>query len=238
MIQAIRNVLVITGIVLSTLVFAMSAVAFMLVGIKGRLIDRHATIWSRTVAWIAGMKLQAFGKQNVDPQRTYVVVVNHRSHLDTTVLYVQSPVPIRMLAKASLFKIPVLGWCMTLAGQVPVHRDEGKTDMVRLERDVDRLILEAGRSLCVFPEGTRQQPGEFGDYKMGAFIMAKEFDLPILPVSVEDTGKILPAKIVRFRKGEVKLRFHPPIAAEGKTVDELAAETKCVIEAGCLALRG
>ncbi len=235
--NAIRSWLTVVCIACSTGVFGTSAVVLMLLGITGRAIDWHATIWSRTVAWLAGMKMTVTGKRNVDPEKSYMMVVNHRSHLDSTALYVHSPVPIRMLAKAELFKVIVLGRAMKLAGHVPIHRDGGKTDMRRLKVDVKELILDEGRSLCVFPEGSRQRPGRFGDYKMGAFFMAKQFNLPILPVSIEGTGKVLPTKTLRFHTGEVRMRFHPVVAIEGKTPEELHVETKRIIEAGCLELR-
>jgi 1-acyl-sn-glycerol-3-phosphate acyltransferase len=235
--NGLRKALVAAGIIGVSGGFAFSAGLFMLLGFTGRVVDWHSITWSRVVARIAGMKLRATGGENVDLAKAFVLVANHRSHLDTNILFIGAPVPIRMLAKASLFKIPIFGWAMGLAGHVPVHRDKGATDMDQLAKDVDRLILGAGRSLCVFPEGTRQPAGEFGSYKKGAFIMAAKLGLPILPVSIEDSARILPAKTLVVEGGEVRIHFHPVIEVIGKTPDELCAETKRIVEEGCLKLR-
>lgn len=215
-------------IVLATIGWGNLAVILILLGFTGPVIDRITRRWARAVARAAGMTVTATGLARVDPAQTYVVVVNHRSHLDTVALYLTCPVPLRMLAKAVLFQIPVFGWAMRLSGHLPVERERTGRRTATIMRHFERLRA-AGRSLCVFPEGIRQREGTLGDFKMGAFAIAVAGRLPILPVSIEGTRRILPPKQLRFTPGVARVRYHPPIWPRDLTPTELRDRVRNIL---------
>ncbi|NLH47026.1 MAG: 1-acyl-sn-glycerol-3-phosphate acyltransferase [Myxococcales bacterium] len=226
--NACRNTFALARIIWATLVWGDLALLAALLGFTGPVIDRVTRRWCRAVASAGGMRVAASGLDNVDARQNYVVVANHRSHLDTVALYLTCPVPLRMLAKVVLFKIPVFGWAMRLTGHIPVERERAGGQLEKIRPHLERLRA-AGRSLCVFPEGIRQRAGTLGDFKLGAFVIAVESGLPILPVSIEGTRRILPPKRLRFTPGEARVRFHPPFSPAGLTPDELRARVRKIL---------
>ena len=136
--------------------------------------------------------LKVEGKENVAPGKTYVIVSNHQSLLD--ILIVLSGLPrhthFKFLAKKELFPIPFLGWHMSLAGYIPLDRkshESGKKAMLTA-----RHWLRKGVSVIFFPEGTRSLDGEIHSFKVGAFKLAQEEDLEILPLVIDGTGDAVP----------------------------------------------
>lgn len=217
-----RTVICVPVILGATCLFSTMAIVFSLFDKKGRSIDFCAYHWGRTIAWITGMKITAHGRKNVNAAQSYMVVTNHQSHMDTIAIFCSCPVPTRMLAKASLFKIPIFGQALARAGHIKVNRGPGKkTDFSKLLSQVERL-RKNGRSVVVFAEGTRSVSGEVAPFKLGAFHIAKQYDLPILPITIKDTKKVLPAKTLRFSSGAVHMVFHPPFMPGEKSAEELA----------------
>lgn len=184
--------------------------------------DRVARVWARAVAASMGLTLTAVGAERIDPSRSYVVVSNHQSHLDTIALVLSSPVPLRMLAKKSLFHIPVFGQAMRVVGHIPIDRRKGKTDFVALALHCERLRAR-GRSIMVFPEGTRQNDGTLHEFKSGAFRIATSLGLPVVPVAIRGTGSILPPHSLAVTPGHVRIEWLDPIPSEGADPDELMA---------------
>lgn len=190
--------------------------------------DRVARVWARAVAASMGMTLTAVGADRIDPSRSYVVVSNHQSHLDTIALVLSSPVPLRMLAKKSLFYIPIFGQAMRVVGHIPIDRQKGKTDFAALARHCERLRAR-DRSIMVFPEGTRRDDGRLHEFKSGAFHIATTLGLPIVPVAIRGTGRILPPHSVAVTPGEVRIEWLDSIPSEGADPDELMAVVHDVI---------
>ncbi len=119
----------------------------------------------------------------------FIVVANHASILDVPLLY-GLPFPLAVVARSRIFDTPILGPLMRLSGQIPLHlqSDERGTELVR---DCQRA-LESGTSLVLFPEGTRSTDGSMGTFHRGAFRIAKDLDIPVLPVVIDGTASILP----------------------------------------------
>ena len=224
-----RSLLAIPVVILSTIVFGLLQIICSLADPRGRVADAIARTWSRTLAWASGLKVSAAGADGVDRSRSYVLVVNHQSHLDTVCLFLTSPVPVRMLAKASLFRIPFLGWAMARMGHVPVLRDRRRADdLARLEKAVDRLVAR-GQSLVVFAEGTRSNDGTVAPFRKGAFHLAGAFGLAILPVAIDGTTSVLPARTLRFRGGGASVTYLPPVDPADREVEALLEETRGAI---------
>lgn len=224
-----RTIVAIPGIFLTTGLAGFSAIVMSFLTRFTGAIDRISYIWASSVASVCGMKVRGQGMENIDPSLTYVVVSNHQSHMDTIALYCTSPVPLRMLAKASLFKIPVFGQAMARAGHIRIMRDKkAKTDFSRLLDQVETL-KSAHRSIMVFAEGTRSPDGVVGPFKHGAFAIAQHFQLPILPVTIDGTHRILPARSLRFRAGTVRVSYHEPFEPGADSIKDLQARTRSVV---------
>ena len=220
------------AVLITLLVTALSGTCAILVSYldkTGRSIDWISENWSRGVAWAAGMKVEVQGLENVDPTQTYVVVSNHQSHMDTIALYCTSPVPLRMLAKASLFRIPIFGRAMARAGHIQVYRDKKTgTDFSKMLSQVEGL-KKGNRSIMVFAEGTRSLDGMVAPFKKGAFAIASHFELPILPVAICGTRDILPAKQVSFKGGKVKVIYYPAISVDESNMETVREQTHATI---------
>ena len=194
-----------------------------------RVADVCAWVWARCTRLATGLKLSTVGRDAVDTDRSYVIVTNHQSHLDTICFLEANPTPVRMLAKAFLFSIPFLGWAMARMGHIPVYR--GNTSEEQFERiaaGVGRLV-KYGQSLVVFAEGSRTADGSLGEFKKGAFHLAKDFGLPILPVAVDGTFAVMPRHRFSAVPGTATLTYLPAIETEAGEVEELRDRTRAAI---------
>lgn len=232
-IPSIRTFLAVPSIVAITGGFASSAIITSYFDNSGKSIDFISEKWAKSIAAVAGMKIETVGAEKIDTSRTYVIVSNHQSHMDTICLYATCPVPVRMLAKQELSKIFIFGRAMDKAGHIWITRDKSKkTDFSKLIHQVDRL-KKASRSVVVFAEGSRCKDGKIQPFKKGAFKIAKHFNLPILPVAIDGTHKILPAKSFDIMKGQVKVTYNEVLETENYEIEELMEKSHGAIES-CL----
>ena len=219
-----RSLIAVPGVILATTLAGLAQLAASLADRSGRISDAIARAWAWAVAGACGLKVAGAGA--VDPRRAYVLVANHQSHLDTIALLLTCPVPMRMLAKKSLFRIPVMGWAMRRMGHLPVARERATpAAMARLRAAVEGLARR-GQSVVVFAEGSRSPDGGVRAFKKGAFHLARDFGLPILPVAIDGTARVLPARTLRFRGGRARVTYLAPIDPAGREVDDLLAETR------------
>lgn len=179
------------------------------------LVQRIIEAWSR--AWLipAGVRIEVTGAEHVDTGRSYIVVANHLSNMDIMVCFVAVPVPVRYLAKKELFRIPLLSQAMRAIGIVEVdrrHRGIATIDAVNRQ---SRTVMERGLSLIVYPEGTRSRDGRLQSFKKGAFTMAIESGLPVLPVTIHGSRQVWPPGSRWIRPGEVNVIIDPPIETNG-----------------------
>lgn len=129
------------------------------------------------------------GLENIDKSSTYVVVANHQSLADIVIVY-QTRMQFKWVAKESLFKLPFLGWCMTLARHIRISRGN-YSSIKRVYREA-ATWLRGGVSVLFFPEGTRSPDNEMKDFQNGAFKLAIKEHIPVLPVSIKGTGGAIP----------------------------------------------
>ena len=153
-------------------------------------------------------------------RRPYVVVANHQSTADPWLLS-SLPWDMRWIAKASLFRAPVIGWLMRLGGDLEVVRGQGASVKAMLAEA--RATLARGMSLMIFPEGTRSPDGELGRFKDGAFELAIASGAPILPVVVDGTHHCRPKGSWWFGEADAVAKVLPPIATEGLTMADVPA---------------
>jgi len=133
--------------------------------------------------------ISASGLENIDHDKTYVIVANHQSLADIVVAY-KTRMQFKWVAKESLFKLPVLGWCMSLGKHISLSRgDFGSIKNVYREA---AFWLRSGMSILFFPEGTRSNTGEMRDFQNGAFKLAIKERVPVLPICIKGTGEAIP----------------------------------------------
>lgn len=155
-----------------------------------------------------------------DPRKPYVVVSNHESFSDI-LLISHLPWEMKWLSKAELFRIPVLGWMMWLVGDVPVKRGFGPSAVEAMARC--RKALESRVSVMIFPEGTRSKTAELLPFKDGAFRLAIEAGVPILPLAVSGTSTALRKHDWRFGKSVAEVRVLPAVETEGLQLADMPA---------------
>ncbi|HOW87556.1 MAG TPA: lysophospholipid acyltransferase family protein [Candidatus Omnitrophota bacterium] len=156
-------------------------------------IHQTSIIWSRAIIRGSGIwRMVVKGREHLQKGKRYIVVANHQSLIDILVACAALPIHFKFLAKRELFFIPFMGWAMALAGYIPVDRASHKSGRSAMQRI--SAVLKKGISVLLFPEGTRSPDGKIHAFKMGAFKLAKDNGVEILPVVMDGTGQALPKK--------------------------------------------
>lgn len=164
-----------------------------------------------------------------EPRRPFVVVSNHESFTDI-LLISHLPWEMKWLSKAELFRIPVMGWMMWLVGDIPVKRGFGPSAVEALARCREALANRV--SVMIFPEGTRSKTADLLPFKDGAFRLAIEAGVPILPLAVSGTSSALKKHDWRFGKAVAEVRVLEPVETTGlglADVGELKARVRTMI---------
>ncbi|MEO7477229.1 MAG: lysophospholipid acyltransferase family protein [Gemmatimonadales bacterium] len=181
------------------------------------------------------------GTMPADPRRPYVVVSNHESFVDI-LLISHLPWEMKWLSKAEMFRIPVLGWLMRLAGDIPIQRGFGTSAAEAIA--ACRAALANRVSVMIFPEGTRSSTADLLPFKDGAFRLAIDAGVPVLPMVVHGTSTALRKHDWRFGRSTAVVRVLEPIETAGLTaadvpalkerVRDLIVETRAAIAGGRL----
>jgi 1-acyl-sn-glycerol-3-phosphate acyltransferase len=172
-----------------------------------------ARLWAPGLMFGAGAKLQVEGLQHVDFSQPYVFVANHQSIIDICALFRALPVPVRFVIKQELAKVPFIGWYARAMGMVFIERGHAREAATRLHGVVS--IVRGGASLCAFPEGTRSRDGTVGPFKGGAFQVALQAGVPVVPIAISGSGAVLPASGFKVRPGTIHVRIGTPIPTAG-----------------------
>lgn len=165
-------------------------------------------------------RFRTSGVRITDARRPYVAVANHESYAD---IFLISHVPWEMkwLSKDTIFRIPVMGWMMSMAGDIRLKRGSRDSAMAALAACRDRLRKRV--SVMIFPEGTRSRDGQLLPFKDGAFRLAVETGAPILPIAVAGTRHAMAKGTFRFRRADAMCRVLEPIPTDGLTLDDVPA---------------
>lgn len=212
----------------------MGGFCLLLCMINGRLAGRWAARpWARLNMLATPASVKISGENNLVPGQSYVVVSNHLSLVDIFVLYGWLNLDLKWVMKKELRTVPVIGPCCAAMGHIFIDRSDRKAAMQTLLAAKDSFT--EGESVLFFPEGTRSRGGVMLPFKAGAFVMAKDLGLPILPVTIDGSHKILPSDTLDFSPGSVEMIIHPAISAEvvaNSEVEEIMAKAQGVISAG------
>jgi 1-acyl-sn-glycerol-3-phosphate acyltransferase len=175
---------------------------------RGRIAHACARTWSRWILATTGVRVAVEGLDRVTPGTTYIFVSNHQSIYDTPVVFASLPYELRIIAKESLARFPVLGWHLKRGGHLFVDRRHPDRAGI-LKRW--RALVSDGLSLIIYAEGTRSPDGHVARFKAGSFLLAMQAGLPIVPVAVIGTRQVMPKGRLRTEPANVRLVIHDPI---------------------------
>jgi 1-acyl-sn-glycerol-3-phosphate acyltransferase len=218
-------------LILLTMIIAGLIVLVMLVDRRGNLGLRLASLWAKVLLRIMHIPVDVEGLEHLVPGQTYVFAANHRSQFDIFVLLATLPGDFGWVAKKSLFQIPIFGQAMTRLGNVSLDRSNLK-DAIKSLNEAATLV-QMGRSMVIFPEGTRATSRELLPFKKGVFIMAIKAGQPIVPISISGTLAIQPRGSLHLRPGPVRVFISPPIDPRdfrGRPKEELMAAVHQAID--------
>lgn len=167
---------------------------------------------------LSGMKVEVRGKEHIDRNQTYVFISNHRSYLDTATLFFYTGQRLGILAKKELLKVPILGYGMGYVNVMAIDRSNRERALQTTEAATARI--RSGRSFGVFAEGTRARPGEFLPFKKGAFYMAAQAGVPIVPVAIKNTDYLMGKGTGEARFGTIVMVILPPVSTAGVSSDD------------------
>jgi len=216
--MAILSALAWVAVLVNTFVYSILTILVCLFDRTGCLAHAWcARNWARSLLFMSGVKLRVKGLDHLDPRRAYVLTANHLSLFDILVLLAGLPIQFRWLAKKEVFAIPLMGWAMTRVGYVSIDRQNKEKAWAHLYQAKGKL--EEGYSLMFFPEGTRSPDGEMKGFKSGAFVLALQAGVPVVPISIVGTREIMPKKSRLFHPGTVDLVVSPPIEPAGFSLE-------------------
>lgn len=220
-------------LVLSTCFFVGLGVVFIFL-FDDRVANRTTGVWwARFNSFITPMRVTVIGRENVVKDQSYVVVSNHQSSFDIFVLFGWLGIDLKWVIKTELRKYPVFGYATEKGGNIIIDRSNPKEAYRSLERARQKIV--GGTSIIMLPEGTRSRTGQLGQFRKGAFVLARDLNLPILPVSITGTRRILPPKTLDLFPGRATMRIHAPVDTgeyEGESIDRLIHDVREIVREG------
>ncbi len=190
--------------------------------------------WARIILLITGVTVKTVGLEHIGRgEGPFVVVMNHQSQLDIPVLVHAIPLQLRFAGKRELVKIPIFGRAVTRMGHVLIDRKDKEHSLSGFDT-LTKGVQNLGVSVVVAPEGTRSNDGKLLPFKKGAFVMAIDLGLPILPVTIRDTRKAMPKSSVTSTGGKVNVIIGRPIPTSKMSYEDrltLMADVRDIIEA-------
>lgn len=175
--------------------------------------------WAPALVRATGAKFQVEPLPDIDWKKPYIFAMNHQSMMDICCAFEAIPSNLRFVAKHTLAYVPFLGWYMWATGMIFINRSNRRDAVKSLHAAGERI--RAGKSIIVYPEGTRSR-GAFSiqPFKKGPFVLALEAKVPIVPVAIDGSGRVLPSDGFNIRPGPVRMKIGKPIDTAKYTADQ------------------
>lgn len=186
-------------------------------------------LWARCWCVLLGVKVTVTGRENINSSTSYVFVANHQGAFDIFSIYGYLDHDFKWMMRKGLANIPLVGTACLRAGHIMVdtHSAHG------LKQTIDNAEnqLKNGTSLVVFPEGRRTSTGQMGAFKPGAFKLAEEFRLPVVPITINGSYRVMPRSTFNVTPGTITLTIHSPIepGENGHDINEVSRISKEII---------
>ncbi len=229
MLQTYRSLFFLFGMAILTFLFGFTCLLTVVLPYEMRY--RYITYWSSCNLWwlriTCGLKYEVIGKENI-PDYPCIVMANHQSTWETLALGPIFP-PLTWVVKRELFYVPIFGWGLALTQPIALDRKAGKKAVDQLiEQGVKKVKL--GRSILIFPEGTRTPPGKKRKFKIGGALLAEKTGVPIIPVA-HNSGSFWARKQLTKKSGTIKMVIGKEIITQGKTYEQINKEVNTWINA-------
>ncbi len=219
------------AIIYSTFIFAplailISAIIFILIIIMTPIAGEKkwgyypGRVLGRIMCFLALTRIKIIGNENIDSQKSYIFVANHQSMFDIFLIYGYLNAKFKWIMKQEIRKTPLLGKACESMGHIFVDRSSPMRAQKSLEEAKDRL-LQGSNSVFLFPEGTRSANGKIGRFKRGAFTIARDLHLPIIPVTISGAYNVLPKNGWYITPGKITMTIHQPIDTTNLSDDNL-----------------
>ena len=228
----LRTLLVYTSILLYLLIMGPPLLLWSTVTGNTDLLYRVGVFGAKSALFLAGVKIAVTGRGKIPEGESVVYMPNHQSNCDPPAVATILP-PVLIMAKKEFFHVPILGTGMRMRGFIPVDRSNRERAFAAVEQAVS--ALKKGRSLLVFPEGTRSRTGRLQPFKRGVFVMAIKAGTPIVPVSVSGASRVMRPGDFRIYPGLVRITIHSPVFTAGCSVadrSEVAVQVRQAIMKG------
>ena len=182
--------------------------------------DKKRSVVHRISAWLTNTvfifaplaRRRVVGMENIDPNKAYVMVLNHQSMVDILSIY-NLPLVFKWVSKREVYRIPIVGRLLWMHGDIVINRASAKEAM-QLVHTKGMEWLKRGATVSIFPEGTRSKDGEIHNFKAGAFILAKDAGVPILPVVLDGTSSLVRKGWMINWRNVITIKVLPEIPAE------------------------
>ncbi len=174
-----------------------------------------AKLWIRG----SGIDVKVSGRENLEKDKSYIFIANHRSYIDTTALFAYAGKKIGLIAKKEVLKVPVLGQGISFINFVTIDRSNPQKAIQTMNRV--REIVDSGYSFGVFAEGTRAMPGDLLPFKKGAFHLAMQTGAAIIPVAIKNTDYLMGKKTGVVNPGTMEIVLLPPIETKDAGAEDL-----------------
>jgi 1-acyl-sn-glycerol-3-phosphate acyltransferase len=228
MMSFIRTILLYSTAAVATVVLGFTVIIAALLGIEdkpGGIYDNVPRWWSQAVLFMVGIKVRVHGMENVNSGEPHIFASNHVSWFDVPSLASTLPRN-RFVAKSELFKVPIFGRAMRAAGMIEIQRDNRKAAFGAYDVAAERI--RGGKSVVVFPEGTRGHAYPLRPFKKGPFVMAIAAGVPIVPIILHGTIEIMPKGSLWVHSGTVDVHLLEPVSTTGVDYDHRETLMKTV----------
>jgi 1-acyl-sn-glycerol-3-phosphate acyltransferase len=234
--RLIRAVVADLAVISGTLIAGSLAVVAGLLARSGRPVHVIERWWAKAMVRACGMHLEVDGLHHLDANRSYVIISNHQSHLDICATMVGLGRKILFVTKQELLSIPIFGRALVLSGHIVIDRNNSESAI----RIVNEAVRNSPDGSCIlfYAEGTRSPDGKVQPFKKGGVTLALRTGLPIVPLTISGTRKLLPKGSTLIQPGGiVKLIVAPPIETAGLPLEareSLNERVREIIVANCI----
>lgn len=217
-------------LLVATIVAATVTIVFSAMGMSRSMGYWPGHIWAKIFCWLSLVKVEVRGRENIKEKRSYVFVANHQGAYDIFAIYGYLNHNFRWMMKKALERIPLVGYSCRVSGHIYV--DNSSPSAVRETMTTAEKRLAHNMSVVVFPEGSRTLDGRMHAFRRGAYALAMEFGLPVVPITIDGSYSVMPRKNKLPKWGKIILTIHRPIEApEGGRHDlaQLMAQSQTAI---------
>ncbi|MEE9912155.1 MAG: 1-acyl-sn-glycerol-3-phosphate acyltransferase [Deltaproteobacteria bacterium] len=219
--KAIFAAWIILWAVIATIVLAVPIIVAGLLSRTGNLAFSLSKLWAYTMLAVSFVRTEIINRDKIQQGTSYIIISNHQSLYDIIALVTTLGIQYRWFIKKEVIRIPLFGYGLYASRNIFIDRSNTAKAIESINKGIDRL--PRGASIMVFAEGTRSPDGQIHEFKKGGFVTAVRRKIPILPVTVNGSRRILPKKSLAVTPGKIQVVIGDPIDAGGYTADSVQA---------------